>query len=116
MMIRPIDGILGSGMTFELVARLSADKPGPRLRANSPSAAGRKVGAGYGVPNPMSTARASRAGRVVAGVQMDLFANQVEAATGPADEARARRKGRAQPGLDLSIEHIGTVRMQKREI
>lgn len=31
------------------------------------------------------------------------------AATGPADEARARRKGRAQPGLDLSIEHISTI-------
>ena len=108
-MIRLTEGLPGSGMTFELVARLSGDKLGPRLRANSPSAEGRKVGAGYGVPNPMSDARASRAGQFVAEAQLDLFAGQVEAATGPADEARARRKGRAQPGLDLSIEHNSTL-------
>ena len=108
-MIRFVDGTPGSGMTYVFLARFAGDKLGPRLRANSPSAEGRKVGAGYGVPNPMSDARASRAGQFVAEAQLDLFAGQVEAAPGPADEARARRKGRAQPGLDLSIEHNSTL-------
>lgn len=38
-----------------LAAPFAGDKPGPRRSANSASPEGGSVGAGYGVPNPMST-------------------------------------------------------------
>jgi len=62
-----------------LRAPLAADlrppggKPGPRRRANSPSSVASSQGAGYGVPNPMLTARATRARCVVRWSQLDLF-------------------------------------------
>lgn len=53
--------------------RVSEDELGPRRRANSPSRKAGSMGAGYGVPNPMSNRRAARAVVTARCVQLDLF-------------------------------------------